>query len=340
MTQNCSNTTASPNQGEVAHGYWNTLQLAFCEVSNLDTHDIEKRQLSELSAPVSVVDYLSLFERGLELDSAFGLEVGKSVSLKTFPVLGMTLLSCSNLKQALEQILRYESLNHDLGSSELRTDAGISSYVWMPNLSYIPKNNPRVGFQLALSVFSGIKTFAPLLLQQMLPIKHINFVTSDTKIQSVLEGFFGCPVHFGKKVNSIEVASDVLERELAFADPSMFTALTKHAESLLINDKNSFAHRVKALFPDALNRQKFKIEDLARALNLSTRTIQRKLKEEGYTYQVLLDETRLQLAKVYLQENELSMNEIAFMVGYQEQSSFNHAFKNWTGQSPREFASN
>ena len=67
---------------------------------------------------------------------------------------------------------------------------------------------------------------------------------------------------------------------------------------------------------------------------MSSRTLQRKLKESGCGYKQILDEVRQQLAEFYLTESSISMSEIAFLVGYQEQSSFNHAFKSWNGLSP------
>ena len=67
---------------------------------------------------------------------------------------------------------------------------------------------------------------------------------------------------------------------------------------------------------------------------MSVRTLQRKLKESGQGYQALLDEVRKHLSELYLAEGKLSMSEVAFLIGYQEQSSFNHAFKGWNGMSP------
>ncbi len=114
MTENCSKTTARPNQGEVAYGYWQTLSLAL----NSPNSSIATTSSGSVES-VSVEQYIEGLEEGVKHEPLFGLKVGQSVSLKTFPVLGMTLLSCSTLRQALEQILRYETLNHDLGSSGL-----------------------------------------------------------------------------------------------------------------------------------------------------------------------------------------------------------------------------
>lgn len=76
---------------------------------------------------------------------------------------------------------------------------------------------------------------------------------------------------------------------------------------------------------------------VASQLNMSTRSLQRKLKELGQSYKTILDETRRSVAEMYLLDTALSINEIAFLIGYQEQSSFNHAFKSWNAVSPSRY---
>jgi AraC-like DNA-binding protein len=70
---------------------------------------------------------------------------------------------------------------------------------------------------------------------------------------------------------------------------------------------------------------------------MSSRTLSRKLRDEGVTYAEILDKLRSALAKRYLSDRELPVSEIAWLLGYQEVSSFTHAFKRWTGMTPREF---
>jgi len=80
-----------------------------------------------------------------------------------------------------------------------------------------------------------------------------------------------------------------------------------------------------------------KVEEgfIARALNLSLRSLQRKLEERGVTFRKLLDDTRQQLAEQYLKDSTLSVSEIAYLLGFAEVSSFSRAFKRWTGRAPR-----
>jgi AraC-like DNA-binding protein len=77
---------------------------------------------------------------------------------------------------------------------------------------------------------------------------------------------------------------------------------------------------------------------MARALNLSQRSLQRKLSERGTTFRQVVDDTRKQLAEQYLKDSMLSVSEIAYLLGFAEVSSFSRAFRRWTGQAPRDAA--
>ena len=78
---------------------------------------------------------------------------------------------------------------------------------------------------------------------------------------------------------------------------------------------------------------------VARRLGMSSRTLSRKLGEEGTSFAEILDQLRAALAKHYLDDEALSVSEIAWLLGYREVSSLTHAFKRWTGRTPRQFRS-
>ena len=82
-----------------------------------------------------------------------------------------------------------------------------------------------------------------------------------------------------------------------------------------------------------------RLASIAEELKLSPRTLQRKLSDAGATFQQILDQARFALAKDYLRQPELSLVDIAFLLGYQEQSAFNHAFKEWAGVNPGAYRS-
>ena len=203
MTATCSNTTVLPFSGEVALPYWQTLQgvAERCGLGVVHSQQADHKN----KGAVSVDHYLALFSKGVASCEAFGLKIGQSVTLGSFPVIGMTLLSCHNLKQVLEQILRYEGLNHDLGISKLVSGEFESQYVWTPNRFYLPNLSGELSFQLALSIFASIQTFVPWLVRDELPIESLGFMVSKPSNAQIYRDFFHVDVKFGQKNNFISV---------------------------------------------------------------------------------------------------------------------------------------
>ena len=127
-----------------------------------------------------------------------------------------------------------------------------------------------------------------------------------------------------------------------FAAGEVLPLLVSHAEQLLRERKSSGAvgvleKQVKDAIIQQLGLGHSAISDVARSLKVSVRTLQRKLQAVDLHYRVLLDETRRELSQHYLRSSRMPLTEIAFLVGYQEQSSFNHAFRAWTNLTPSQW---
>jgi AraC-like DNA-binding protein len=123
------------------------------------------------------------------------------------------------------------------------------------------------------------------------------------------------------------------------ADVSLYPVLQRHAEQLLqeklrAQADGGIAALVRAAIVRNLAQDRVRLPLIAQEVGMTQRTLQRKLAEAGLTFQQVLDRTRHELAQDYLKQGTLSLAEIAFMLGYQEQSSFSHAFKEWTGVNP------
>jgi AraC-like DNA-binding protein len=98
--------------------------------------------------------------------------------------------------------------------------------------------------------------------------------------------------------------------------------------------QKTFSEHAKGILKQLLAGQRPGIQDLARELHLSTRTLQRRLTEQGITFQRLLDEARRELARHYLLHSSRELNETAYLLGYEDANSFFRAFHHWEGTSP------
>ena len=302
---------------------------------------LPQHALQPLPESLNADDYVRLLDTAAELagDPHFGLHVGERVKLGTYTVYGLILLSCRDFGQALEQTMRYEQLAHDLGRSELGTDEGIASYTWHSN--YDPQHR-----HLADSVFAGIRVFGNWLAGTTLPAPQLR-LTHDggpAEQRTEYERVLGTMPAFGAAANVACFDAQMLSWPVPNADVSLYPVLQQHADQLLrqralSQGQSSITQQVRAVIIASLAHGQVRLATIAEELKLSPRTLQRKLNEAGATFQQVLDQARFELAKDYLKRPELSLVDIAFLLGYQEQSAFNHAFKEWAGVNPGAYRS-
>jgi AraC-like DNA-binding protein len=146
---------------------------------------------------------------------------------------------------------------------------------------------------------------------------------------------FRSPLVFNQPVDSVSMEVEFLQQPLLTANRALSVILDRYAESLLakLPKPENFTDSVA----EELHRCEPGIEAIASRLGYAPRTLQRKLKEAGTSYQELLDKTRWHLAAHYLQEEHITIHEVACLLGFSEASAFHRAFKRWTGMSPGEF---
>ena len=295
---------------------------------------LAENALTPLPESLAATHYLALLEAGASLanDPDFGLHVGERVKLGTYNVYGLILLSCRDFGQALQQTLRYEGLAHELGKSELRVDGEIAEYRWHSNF-------PAASRHLTESVFAGIRVFGNWLAGAPLPPAQLAFTHSMPDDCSEHLRIFAVQPGFDSAYNCARFDAAMLSWPVPNADVGLYPVLQQHAEQLL-REKNraeadgGIVALVRAAIVKNLAQDRVRLPLIADDLKLSQRTLQRKLSEAGASFQQVLDEARHALAKDYLRQAGLSLADIAFLLGYQEQSSFNHAFKEWTGLNP------
>ena len=151
--------------------------------------------------------------------------------------------------------------------------------------------------------------------------------------------FLGTSPSLGARHAGFSVDLEVWRSPLVLRDERMRESLEAHAERLL-RETESEGGRLGARVRDVVARQLRggdpSVQATAKALGLTPRTLQRRLNDEGVSYQVVVDQLRAELAARYLETEGLSVTEVAFLLGYSEASAFARAYKRWTGKSPTE----
>jgi AraC-like DNA-binding protein len=149
--------------------------------------------------------------------------------------------------------------------------------------------------------------------------------------------FFDAPVTFGAKTNQLVFTRAALEASLVSSDPQLLAILTRAADELNARapEEPTLTAQVTRVLRDALRDDEGHVELVAKRLGVTVRSLQRRLKEEGSSFNDVREQVRKDLSRRYLDEN-LSIAEISFLLGFSEPSAFFRAFKRWTGQTPNE----
>lgn len=262
---------------------------------------------------------------------ALGLAIGQCVAPRHAGVMGYIGLSCDSLGEALMRFERYHRLVYDGNPAVMAIHGDVVSLSWG-----VEHGRPgQLADETAMAAFA---TLVRQLVNEHLSPTSVNFVNPAPADVTPYEAFFGCPVTFGGRLTYANFPVSFLARHIEHSDPGLRVLLENQAESLLraLPSGDGFVQDLKDALVRCLHAGEPTLEQVAQRLHLSTRTLQRRIGAHDLNFQQLLDRTRAELARGYMLEGNLSLAEIALLLGYSEQSAFTRAFKRWTGHTPKE----
>ena len=154
--------------------------------------------------------------------------------------------------------------------------------------------------------------------------------------RAMYEGHFNCPVKFKSARNALIFSKTDMELPFVTQNADLLATVAPQLEAELTEQlaHKTFTEQAKGILKHLLAGQRPELADIARELHLSTRTLQRRLTEQGITFQRLLDEARRELARHYLLHSTRELNETAYLLGYEDANSFFRAFHHWEGTTP------
>jgi AraC-like DNA-binding protein len=160
---------------------------------------------------------------------------------------------------------------------------------------------------------------------------------AQVQITDAFRRFAGCEILFGDQAGIALHGADA-SLPIISADSAVYRAIEQELMVRLtsLSGAIGMADRVRREIRDMLPSGQVSAKAVAGRLRVSTRSLQRKLKDEGASFQLILDETRAALAIIYLRERKLSAEETSFLLAYRDPNSFYRAFSDWTGMTPAE----
>jgi AraC-like DNA-binding protein len=287
--------------------------------------------LDDRDARLPESECADLFDRAAQqlADDALGLHVGESIRPGHYGVLGYVAMNCATLGEALSRLQRYQALVLDIGPLTVQMKSDELRLSWSPD-------SERPFRQLAEFNLAGLVTFARWISGRADTPRRIEFNYPAPRDLAEHRRIFGCELRFDRPHYAIVMPQAWLQQPLIQPDPAMRELMLRLADKQMLGLERggTVLARARSLVARRLSEGELALEQLAAQLEISPRTLQRKLKEAGLGYTQLLDGIRQELAERYLADPNLDLNDLAFLLGFSEQSAFQRAFKRWKGESP------
>lgn len=297
---------------------------------------LDYSQLSVTDARYPWRSMQRLWTRAVEVteDPCFGIYAGRNIRPTSFHALGYSWLASETLLGSLERLCRYHRII-STAPLELSVQPDGDRYIFSANLNdpaHVPTDAAVDAFTAAFVQLCRTATD-----QHFHPIS-IALRRADPGHLDEYVKFFDCPVAFDAEQNLIHLDKESLERPLPGDNSTLARANDAIAEKYLDSlEPQKVASEVRELLITLLPSGKSNQKIIAKRLNRSLSTLQRQLQNEGTNYKDILEHTRKKLATEYVADGSLSLGQIAYMLGFSDQSNFSRAFKRWTNSSPREY---
>jgi AraC-like DNA-binding protein len=257
-----------------------------------------------------------------------GLRVAESAVPNSFDLLGYLGVTSATVGDAVRCLVRYAPLLVD----SLRiavTRIGRDTWVRFDAPLDVPRavSDYRVALLIRMSRLVTGKVLVP---------REVHFGYPAPPLPEPYALAFGAPVHFRRSRDGVVFSTGLLDVPLLGADPRLCAILETHARQVLgqPSHPSEFRDRVSRALLDALESGGMSHESVADQLGMSSRTLRRRLREEGTSHRELLDDLRHDLAMRYLREPGRTISEVASLLGFADARALGKAFKRWTGRTP------
>jgi AraC-like DNA-binding protein len=298
-----------------------------------ETLGISHAELQIVDARVPFLNNMRMIEKGIALIGPnTALRLGAAVSLERMGVCGHIFKNCQNIAEVVDQFIRYQRLLYAVSSFRVtKTGHQVMLTHTIENSMFRMYN--RLTVELAFS--SIVSAIRNLIEDEVNPLE-VRFTYDQPDYVTEYKSILRAPLLFNQKEDSIVFSSRQFHKSIPKSHVYVKNILMQHANGLLqdLKEGTNLKDEVKKLVILNLPKGNVDIEMVSKQLNMSRWTLTRRLKKEGTTFHKFLTELKKELSLHYLQNEKLSIGEIAFLLGYSEISTFRRAFKDWTGKNP------
>ncbi|AXQ30660.1 AraC family transcriptional regulator [Solimonas sp. K1W22B-7] len=301
----------------------------------LERHGIDMRAMRDPDCYIdtkSLVDVLEYCSTAFN-DSLFGLKLAQAQEPDVFGSVAALCRSASTFREALTSFIDYIPVVHSpVAVLELAEGKETSELQWHVQ-GDLGQNN-QANYKATLLILKllrqiGGPNFRP---------SYVNLAV-DARQKDIPEivNRYGCSFRSGASSNAIAFPTTFLDHTVGSSNRLLFRLLGGYLGRVRAASRTTLLERVEDFVRGSLPSGNCTIQHCAKKLGTSIRTLQANLSESGLRFSDILEKQRIDLARVHLDRDELSLDDVAAMLGYSEQSSFGRAFKRWTGSTPQQY---
>src|ERR1700722_1952731 len=299
----------------------------------LRTAGLDREAIQDPALKIPYADMMMLTELAARAakDGAFGLHVGEHVDQCSYGIVGRAVMTSPTLGDALHALALYLPIWTDVGSFQLNLDRSVAHFQWQYSNCSLPESRHDCEMTMATVVrfnrLSRGATWQP---------REVWFQHAKPRDVSEHARIFRAPVRFGMPTNALLLDRRLLTIPLKDSNPLLHKVTIEAAEHLLLaaSTEVNISHSVGSFIRQNLSSGEVCLEHAARHLNLSRRTLQRKLRQESSSHRNLVEQARRDLSRYLLLSTDATVTEVAYALGFSEPSAFHHAFQKWHGTQP------
>jgi AraC-like DNA-binding protein len=308
--------------------------------AGLSVHDLATSDGGSASRRITAMGQARLLEYAAEAldDSAFGLHLAQDIDPRDAGILFYVMSGAKNVGEGLSLLARYFRIVNEAVRLKL-TNAAEDLIVEIDFVG-LPRHSIRQNAEFGVAAI--LKSLRQVAGRNIRP-DRVAFAHPRNSNLREFERFYGCSVEFGraateeKSYDLLAFSNDTLAVPFVTADAKLLNALQPFCD-IAAKERATAKGTLRAAVENEVTRLlphgKAQARTVAKALALSVRTLSRRLADEGTSFADVVDQLRRSLALQYLKEPGTPLAQIAWLLGYEGSTSFNHAFKRWTGRSP------
>jgi AraC-like DNA-binding protein len=267
-------------------------------------------------------------------DDCFGLHFAERFNPKNIGPLVYVALNSPTIGAGIQNVERYLHV-YDSSAKWFFTAEGDRGYIRfvLTGLGIEPlRQSNEHGMALV------INTLRMMVGSQWAP-QEVHFAHEVPEQTSEHHRIFRAPVLFGCDTNALVIELSFAERPVPAADQKLYLIMKQYLDQVLseLPQEDSLFAAIRKTIAESMRDGSPELPRVAKKLAMGPRTLQRRLKEYGFDFKKLVEDTRQRFAVTYLKDRKNSLTEIAFLLGYSELSAFNRAFKRWTGSTPLDY---